>query len=257
MRFGIGGALLAPILWRRGIGGLRLTQALALAWCGGIGFALFAYAGFALAPAGHGAVLLHGTLPLFTHLLTPRQAQIMRPAAIALIAGGIALMAADSLLGANPQQLLGDACLLLASLCWSAYGLRLRSSGLTPAHAASVVAVLSLVIFAPVYALWPGRAWQAAADVLAFQAVVQGVLIGAVSIFVYTRAAAELGAARMSLFTAAVPCVTTLSAIPLLGEVPTLAACLGLALVTLGLNLALRPRREDVEPITAAVAERK
>ena len=48
------------------------------------------------------------------------------------------------------------------------------------------------------------------------QGAFQGVLIGAASIFVYSRAVASLGAADTALFTAAVPCVTTLAAIFLL-----------------------------------------
>src|SRR5690606_303668 len=59
LRFGIGGLVLSPILIRHGLSGLRLREAVALAVMGGLGFALFAYAGFVLAPAAHGSVLLH------------------------------------------------------------------------------------------------------------------------------------------------------------------------------------------------------
>lgn len=69
LRFGVAGLILLPVLLRRGLGPLRWWQAASLAITGGLGFALFAYTGFRLAPASHGGVLLHGTIPLFTVVL--------------------------------------------------------------------------------------------------------------------------------------------------------------------------------------------
>jgi drug/metabolite transporter (DMT)-like permease len=247
LRFGIGGLLLAPVLLQRGLAGVRRADALVLAFCGGVGFAFFAYTGFRLAPAAHGSVLLHGTIPIFTELLAGTAAAVharsRRSVGILLIALGVAAMAYDSLARAHGKQLLGDGCLLVASLLWSAYGVRARQSLLAPAHAASIVAVLSLACFLPVYLLFPQPALFAiGVRQLLLQAVVQGVLVGAVSIFVYTRAVASLGPTRTSLFTAAVPCVTTLAAIPLLGEMPSRVALSGVAIVTLGMAVGLRSR---------------
>jgi drug/metabolite transporter (DMT)-like permease len=244
LRFGIGGLLLAPVVLRHGLSGLRLRDAAALAFLGGLGFALLAYVGFALAPAAHGAVLLHGTLPLFTTAIVAMNAAAAigrrRLTGIALIGVGILLMAADSVAGATPRQLLGDLCLLLASLCWSGYGVMARRLGVAPARAAATVAVLSAGCLLPVYALAPGKALSdAGGSELLTQALFQGVLIGAVSIFVYTRAVAALGAAETALFTAAVPPLTTLAAILLLGEVPQAAAALGVGVVTLGMIVGL------------------
>src|SRR5262249_53982354 len=223
LRFGIGGALLLPVLLRHGLQGVRWRDAAALALFGGLGFALLAYSGFALAPAAHGAVLLHGTLPLTTFAImsaTSRQRKTpYQTIGTGLIGVGIGLMAYDSLAGASYQQLIGDGLLLLASFCWSAYGLWTRRLGLPPAQGAAIVAVLSMCGFLPVYAVLPGKALLAVGlQELLLQAVVQGALIGAVSIFVYTRAVAALGPAKTALFTAAVPCVTTFAAMPLLSE---------------------------------------
>ena len=60
---------------------------------------------------------------------------------------------------------------------------------------------------------------------------------------VYTRAVAALGASETALFTALVPCVTTLTAIPLLSEWPTQLGWAGVGVVTFGMLVALRPRR--------------
>ncbi|HNB27288.1 MAG TPA: DMT family transporter [Alphaproteobacteria bacterium] len=246
LRFGIGGLLLMPVLLRHGLSAVTWREAAALAFFGGLGFAVFAYAGFSLAPAAHGAVLLHGTLPLFTWaimgLIQRRHVPRSQVVGIVLIATGVALMAYDSVAGASPRQLLGDGCLLVASLLWSSYGVLSRRLGLPPAQGASIVAVFSMCCFLPVYLLLPAKAILLVGHrELLLQAGVQGVLIGAVSIFVYTRAVAALGPDRMALFTAAVPCITTLVAIPLLSEVPSIADMIGVGAVTFGMMVALRP----------------
>lgn len=100
LRFGIGGLILSPILMRYGRNGLRLRETVALAVLGGLGFALFAYAGFALAPTAHGAVLLHGTLSLTTAFLiltfTGKAPSRGRSTSLAVIVSGIAAMAWDA-----------------------------------------------------------------------------------------------------------------------------------------------------------------
>jgi drug/metabolite transporter (DMT)-like permease len=250
LRFGIGGILLLPVLLRYGLAGVRWRDAALLAVLGGLGFALAAYAGFALAPAAHGAVLLHGTLPLTTlaimHLLARQRRTAAQKLGTAIITGGVVLMAIDSWTGASGRQLLGDGFLLLASLLWSAYGVLSRRLGLPPAQGAAIVAVFSMCAFLPIYLVLPGKAlFLVARHELMLQVVVQGVLIGAVSIFVYTRAVAALGPATTALFTAAVPCVTTLAAIPLLSETPSLAGMLGVTAVTGGMIVSLRAGATD------------
>ena len=245
LRFLIGGILLLPVLLRNGFSGIRPRDAAALAFFGGLGFALCAYTGFMLAPASHGAVLLHGTLPLFTFLLawlmSSAKASGRRMVGLFAILLGIAAMAWDSVSTGTQRQLIGDGALLLASVCWSTYGVLARRHGLAPAHTASIVAVLSMCCFLPIYLILPGKAlflasWQ---EVL-LQAVFQGVLLGAVSIFVYARAVASLGAIDTALFTAAVPCITTIAAFFMLGEAPSTLVLCGVLVVTVGMAIAMK-----------------
>lgn len=248
LRFGISGLLLFPVLLRHRRSAVRLRDAGLLACSGGVGFALLAYAGFALAPAAHGAVLLHGSLPLFTFAILgatsrqwPTRVQLL---GLGLITAGVALMALDSWIGASASQLVGDGCLLLASASWSVYGVRARHLGLAPAHAAAIVASLSMCVFLPGYAFLPGRALQqVSARELLLQAAFQGGLIGVLSLFIYTRAVTTLGPATTALFTAAVPGLTTLAALPLLSELPSHAGVAGVGIVTLGMLVAARGQR--------------
>lgn len=238
LRFGVGGLALLPVLLKRGLSGVNWRDAGLLALFGGVGFAVLAYAGFSLAPAAHGAVLLHGTLPLTTFALlrATRQPAAYAPTGLALIGIGIVLMAYDSARDTSPVRLLGDGLLLLASASWSAYGVLLRRLDLSALYGAAIVAVFSMCCFLPIYALLPGKLLLTAniRDVLP-QFIVQGVLIGVISISVYSRAVASLGPATTALFTAAVPCLTTLAAVTLLGERPSLAGAIGVGVVTLGM----------------------
>lgn len=113
--------------------------------------------------------------------------------------------------------------------------------GLAPAHAAAIVAVLSCLAYLPFYAMLPDKAlWTADWQDILIQAGFQGVLLGVVSIFVYTQAVASLGAQETALFTAAVPCLTTVLAVAVLGEMPSTTAWTGVAVVTAGMAVALR-----------------
>lgn len=248
LRVGVAGVLLAPILIRYGLGGVRPGQALVLAALGGFGFALFIYAGLGLAPAAHGSILTHGTLPLSTMLLSwlflRGDIGSRQMLALATIASGIVFMAIDGLQQPAAGLLPGVLCLLVASFCWSGYGLYVRHLGLPASRAAAIVAGISAIVFLPVYFLLPGPTLQVVGwGELLVQGVYQGVLIGALSVFIYTRAVALLGSAEIAMFTASVPVVTTLGGYFFLDERPTVAALLGLSLVTLGLVLSLKRLR--------------
>jgi drug/metabolite transporter (DMT)-like permease len=244
LRFGIGGALLLPIVLRHGLSGVPLRAAIALTLFGGLGFALFAYSGIRLAPAAHAAVLLHGTLPLITGILLRfvGQAEAFRPRPIglALIAAGIVAMLAESLHTTSTTQLAGDLCLLLAAIFWASFAILAARLGLAPLRAAAIISVLSMCVYLPVYAFLPGGGiGTATLASLATQAGFHGIVLGTLSVFIYARAVASLGAGTVALITATVPCITTLAAIPLLGERPGVAAIAGVVLVSGGMLAAI------------------
>ena len=244
LRFGIGGALLLPVFVRYGLAGLSLPQAAALAVFGGIGFALLAYAGFGRAPSSHAAVLLHGTLPLFGALcgalILGQSFDRRRLAGIGLIALGIGAIA-TARVRTDPSfaSLLGDALLLAAAASWSVYGALLARWRVDAKAAAAVVAALSLAMLGA-YALAAKQPLHAApVPGLAVQALFQGVLIGVVSLLAYSQAVSALGATTVALATAAVPPVTVLGAIPLLGEWPGGFEWAGVVLAPAGMAVAL------------------
>jgi drug/metabolite transporter (DMT)-like permease len=244
LRFSIGGLLLLPVFLKLRLGGLDLKQAFWLTATGGLGFALSAYSGFALTPAAHGTVFLHGTIPLCTAFLAgimlaelPSRRGLW---GLGLIFVGVGAMAWDSIRGAEPMQLIGDLCLLAASFFWCGYSILVQLYKVAAWHSGSVVAFFAMIIYLPVYALFLDKKLFAAdlSDIL-IQGTYHGVVVGALSILIYTRAVNSLGAAQTALFTAAVPGLTTVAAVPILNEIPSPLAVVGLAVVTVGMVTAI------------------
>lgn len=248
IRFSIAGILMLPFFIRYRFSNLRFIDAAIMAFLGGLGFALFAYNGFARAPAAHGAVLLHGTIPLFTILFgamfVAERVSRNQYIGAGLILIGIGAMGFDSLNVVYGGMLVGDASYLAASVCWAGYGLKVRQLGLKSIHATAVVTVLSAVIYLPVWLAFstPSKLLSAPLDQLLIQIGFQGVVVGTFSIFVYTRAVESLGAVRTALLTTAVPAVTVLAAVPMLGEYPSWVAGAGVIVASIGMAAALRRR---------------
>ena len=244
LRFGVGGLVMLPIMIRYGLAGIKFVDAAALAFLGGLGFAFLAYEGLSRTPANHGSVLLHGSLPLAAILLASLSLRQLPPqkqlAGSALIALGIALMAWDSLNDAGLSQVFGDFLLLVSTLSWTAYGLLVRKRDVPALQAAAIVTVLSAIVYLPIYIVfYSGHLLQARTGDVALQAIYQGIFIGVVSIFAYTRAVALLGATQTALLATIVPTLTALLAIPLLNEWPSHWAVLGIILTTSGMIVAL------------------
>ena len=71
--------------------------------------------------------------------------------------------------------------------------------------------------------------------VVLWQALYHGVTVGILSLLIYTKAVELLGQGTMALVAAGAPALTTLLAIPLLGERPTTLTWLGVFCVTAGI----------------------
>jgi drug/metabolite transporter (DMT)-like permease len=137
----------------------------------------------------------------------------------------------------------GHALFLLAAFLWAGFTVVMRRAKLDPLHAAALVSTGSLVIYLPIYVALHGAlqgtrlAHVSLADI-AFQAIFQGVLVTIVSLLLYARAVAILGASGGAAFGALVPALSALFAIPLLGEWPSETDCVAIALVSVGVYLA-------------------
>jgi drug/metabolite transporter (DMT)-like permease len=104
---------------------------------------------------------------------------------------------------------------------------------------AALVSTGSLVIYLPIYlALYRTRLAQLPLAEITVQVIFQGVLVTIVSLFLYGRAVAILGASSGAAFGALVPALSALLAIPLLDEWPNKTDWAGIVLISAGVYLA-------------------
>ena len=105
-----------------------------------------------------------------------------------------------------------------------------------------MVGVLSVVVFAPLHAVFVGYdgilRMGLAENML--QVMVQGILAGVVPIFLFARAVILLGAGRAATFPALVPGFSLIIGYLALGIVPSIAQVIGLLIVVVGFRFVVK-----------------
>jgi drug/metabolite transporter (DMT)-like permease len=248
LRFGVAGILLAPVVVQRGLAVERLGWLGLAVMIVGIGapYVLVAAGGLRFAPASDQGALNPGCMPLFVAFISAvvldESIVLARGLGLALIfAGALVIMvwhAFDQNLAWSASRTFGDALFLCAAFLTACFTVVMRRARLDPLHAAALVATGSLVTYLPVYFVLAGMRLAAIplAD-LVVQAIFQGILVTIVSIVLYGRSIAMLGASGGAAFGALVPALSALFAIPLLGEWPSETDCFGIILISAGVYL--------------------
>lgn len=245
LRFTIAGAILLPVVLRRGFALDRLgwTGLIAIAVGGGAAYNLAVGAGLIFAPVSHASAFTQGVLPLTTAIMSAIVLKEVlsptRKVGIALIIAGAVTIAGIGVASWGRQSI-GHIILVSATLLWATYTVVLRRSRLDGLHATAIAAVASAAVYLPVYFLLvgPQRLLAAPAYELIWQGVYQGVLTGVVSMVLFGRAVALIGASGASAFISLGPVIAALLAIPVLDEWPTLTDWLGIAVISAGVYLA-------------------
>ncbi len=248
LRFAVAGVILLPIVWRRGAAGLGWTRACVLACGAGIPYALTMVVGLSFAPAGHAGVIGPSSMLIFSTLggwlVLGDRPTAARLTGLAAVLCGVALIGHGSLGGGDGQEWIGHILFVAGGFCWATYTVASRAWSVDPFHATALVAVLSLAVYVPAYLILGGTALLSAPiSEIAFQGVFQGVLTAILALVFYTRAVAILGAGRGAVFSALVPPIAVLLAVPVLGETPGWPELLGAAAVTVGMVRVLTARR--------------
>jgi len=244
LRFGVAGAVLLPLVVHHGFGnaaGIGWGRAAVLAITAGAPYTLILYAGLALAPAGHGAVIVTGATPLVSTLLVwlwlgnrPSRARI---SGLPLILAGLVLVSWPGLRGGHATWL-GDVLFALDAMLWGLFTVLARHWRVDPIRGTAVVWSVALA-YLPIYFLVCGaRLLGAPRGEVVFQAVYQGLGVAIVALALYAWAIRVLGASAASLFMPLVPLFGVLLAIPVLGEVPTAIQRVGIVAVSIGMVLA-------------------
>lgn len=241
----------APASSLAGISPLPLSTTALLGLFGGLLYAVLAYAGFFHAPATHAAVLMPGSLPLWTALLavlvlhdliTP-----LRALGLALIVAGDLLVGGRSLLAgfAGGDVWKGDVLFMLAAASWAAYSVQARRLAVDAVQATIAITAFALLVYAPVYGalvalgMVTSHLGHAPWSEILFQLVFQGGGSVVISGIAFTRMIQHYGPVRSTMITALVPGLSAIGAVLLLDEPMHWNLGAGLALVTTGILLGV------------------
>lgn len=247
LRFGIAACLLCPVLILKAEA--RHARAIGfgalLALFQGAPVAILAARGLEMAPAAHLGALSPGLMPAFVAVLSwliwRDNLHWARFGGVLAILIGAGVIVVGSFATPITQTWRGDLLFIFAGLSGAIYTLLVRRSGLDAWTSAAYIALWSALAHLPFYGLLthPGtRLWTISTSDLVVQAVYQGVLMGAVSLFTLSRAVLLLGPIRTAVALASLPIITALIGIPLLGEVPSTLEWVALLLITLGVVAA-------------------
>ena len=243
----LSGLILLPVFLKRpirnlgGIGWGRGVVIMILAgWC----FNLVMMSGFKYAPAAHGAIFTPGTLPMFTALysyfLFKERLSMGRIAGLMLLMGGLVTLGWGGLIESSPDAWKGDLLFLAASACWAAFTVSIRYWNIDPVYGVSVVAVLSLVCFTPIYIFYFGSPFlELPIGGIVLQLIYQGVFVGVIAVVLFTICIPVIGPARTALFMALVPVFGTLLGALILDEIPGTIEFGGIVLVIFGMLAAM------------------
>jgi len=245
LRFGVAGLLLSPVLVRRGLARDRLGWLGLAVIIAGLGapYALVAAGGLHFAPAHDQGALNPGCMPLFVALIAAmvlgEKLSTTRKLGLSLILAGAVIIVAWHAAAWSTSRTFGAALFLFASFLSACFTVVMRHANLEPLHAAALVSTGSLVIYLPIYlTLYGTRLSQLPLAEFIGQAIFQGVLVTIVSLLLYGRAVAILGASGGAAFGSLVPALSALFAIPLLGEWPNEIDWVAIALISAGVYLA-------------------
>jgi drug/metabolite transporter (DMT)-like permease len=248
-RFVWTGLVLLPLVLRDGLvdlGGIGWGRGLVVFLLAGPFQAVISYSGFIFAPLAHGGVIHPGSAAMFGFILAvlvlKEPLTLRHLAGTVVIVGGLSIFAGESIVSIGGNPLGGDLLFATAGLMWALFGMLVKLWRLDSARATRVSCFFALIVFAPLHAWLYGFETMRSVNLTEnlIQVAVQGILSGALAMYLYSRAVVILGAGKAAIFPSLVPGLTLLIAFITLGVVPTLPQLAGLAVVMLGFWLALR-----------------
>ena len=248
LRFIGAGLVLLPFALRLRpfpVGRLGWRRGLILTCLAGAPYSLILVGGSAFAPAIHGAVISPGLIPLMSavqaYLFLGERSEVSRLVCIAIIMMGIGVFSFEAVVGAGAREgaWRGDLLFALNGTLWATFGLLARRWQMDAVESTTTICILSILMM-PLW-VWalPIHLMDASLTTIVIQTVVQGVLVGALSLFFYARCVALIGPHRASLFVPLVPIVTAIGGVLVLGEQPSMLELIGMATVIGGMAVAL------------------
>ena len=245
LRFAVAGMVLLPVVWRKGLAFDRLGWPgfMAVVIGAGAPVPLLVGVGLSFAPVADASVLTYGISPLIVacvaaaalkeRLVPIRKSGLVLVGLGGLVIGGLGISSFGG------RQSIGHLLFLTAACLWACYTVAIQRARLDGLHAAAIAAVVSLVVYSPLYLIFiANRILEVRLTDLMSQALYQGVVAAAVSLALYGRSITLLGASKAAAFVALAPVMAALMAIPALGEKPASIDWLAIGMIAAGVYLA-------------------
>ncbi|GGC85489.1 DMT family transporter [Chelatococcus reniformis] len=243
LRFGVAGALLLPVLIRRGAGAGRPgpISVLLMITLFGAPYVLLLSLAVKTAPAAAAGALNPGVMAIAAALMARVfYGEALGPArlfGIALTALGVAAFLRGEDVG------FGHAVLLATGVMWAGYAAIMRSRRVPALTATAFIAVGSAALYLPVYVLaLPKQIAGVPVLTIVLQAAFHGVLVTTIAVYAFSRSAELLGPAAGTSLPALIPVATLGLDVLVLGEAPDAGSIAGAGLVTFGLAFVLAGR---------------
>ena len=244
LRFTVSGLVLLPLILRKGVKGIGWPGALLFAFGAGAPYMLLTVTGLKFAPASHMGIVAPSCMMTIStigswFILGDRPSK-NRLFGLGIVILGVAILGWKGLSSSGEDQWMGHLLFVAGGGCWACYTVGTKYFKADPLHATALVAVLSMVLYLPLYFLFGDpQVFTAPLEEILFQGIFQGFGSAILALLFYTKAVALLGASRGAVFAALVPGIAVILALPVLGEVPTIVEIVGVCVVTVGMVAAL------------------
>lgn len=249
LRFTVSGMILLPLFYKLRFHGASLSKGLVLASGAGLGYISLCLYGLSFAPASHFGIITPSCMLTFTTLgswlLLNETLSKSRVLGFMVIVCGVLMIGWSSVNAgtsnsAYPESWKGDIIFIFCGALWALYTLSSRIWKIEAFHATTLVSVLSMIIYAPIYfLLTEPKLLTAPLNEVVFQGVMQGVLTAVLALLFFSKSVNLIGASKGAVFGALVPAVALLFAVPILNEIPSSAEVIGVIIVSLGMLYAL------------------
>jgi drug/metabolite transporter (DMT)-like permease len=160
--------------------------------------------------------------------------------ALGVMATGVLMIGWDGVAGAHPGAWRGDILLVLAGGTWAVFTLLLRRWQVPAIPATAAVTIVSALAVLPVWLPWRAAAVLALPTTsVLLHVAMQGLVLGALAMFLYARAVELLGPTRAATLSIMVPVTALLLAALLLHEPISLLQVMGASLAVGGMLAAV------------------
>jgi drug/metabolite transporter (DMT)-like permease len=229
----------SPLIFKHQWKKFKLYQYIVVGLGVGFPYTLFSFYGLEQIKAAHAGVIVNGMLPVLGAIvawfLFRQRITLLRYGAIALIFISNFIMAGGDTYARG--HIFGILMLLAAAVTYTMHMTGIRHWNFHWKDVLVTVPVVNVILFLPLWFIFPTALFEASLPDIALQSLYQGVVVNILALIFVAYSIRHLGLVTVSMYMSFVPVVTALFAWILLGELLNTWELWGIAGCTSGLFL--------------------